>query len=65
MYDQRLPWYADLQQLADQIGAALGAIAIRPDDVSVARDARDRGLGLYRLFCAACSDGRRSAAGAT
>jgi hypothetical protein len=40
VYDQRLPRYDDLQQLADQIGAALGAIAVRPDDVSVARDAR-------------------------
>ncbi|TDO66523.1 hypothetical protein EV651_10488 [Kribbella sp. VKM Ac-2571] len=40
VYDQRLPRYDDLQQLADQIGAALGAIAIRPDDVSVAQDAR-------------------------
>src|SRR5947208_14348120 len=27
VYDQRLPRYDDLQQLADQIGAALGAIA--------------------------------------
>jgi hypothetical protein len=40
VYDQRLPGHDDLQQLADQIGAALGAIAIQPDDVSIARDAR-------------------------
>ena len=40
VYDQRLPGYADLQKLADQIGAALGALAVQPDDVSIARDAR-------------------------
>ncbi|HZX02832.1 hypothetical protein [Kribbella sp.] len=40
VYDQRLPKYDDLQQLADQIGAAVGAIAIRPDDVSLAQSAR-------------------------
>jgi hypothetical protein len=40
VYDQRLPRHEDLQELADQIGAALGALAIKPDDVSVAQDAR-------------------------
>ncbi|GAA3100221.1 hypothetical protein JOF29_003144 [Kribbella aluminosa] len=40
VYDQRLPRYDDLQQLADQIGAALGSIATRPDDTSLAQSAR-------------------------
>jgi hypothetical protein len=40
VHDQRLPRQEDLQQLADQIGAALGALAVRPDDASVAQDAR-------------------------
>ncbi|HWD81182.1 MAG TPA: hypothetical protein VG497_19950 [Kribbella sp.] len=40
VYDQRLPRYDELQQLADQIGAALGSMAVRPDDVSLAQDAR-------------------------
>ncbi|GAA1594589.1 MULTISPECIES: hypothetical protein [Kribbella] len=40
VYDQRLPRYNDLQQLADQIGAALGSIAVRPDDTSLAQSAR-------------------------
>ncbi|HEY3561160.1 MAG TPA: hypothetical protein VGL05_27035 [Kribbella sp.] len=46
VYDQRLPRYDDLQQLADQIGAALGAIVVRPDDASVAQDARKNLLRL-------------------
>jgi hypothetical protein len=46
VYDQRLPRYDDLQKLADQIGAALGAIAIQPDDVSIAQDARTTLLRL-------------------
>jgi hypothetical protein len=40
VYDQRLPGYDDLQKLADQIGSALAAISIQPDDVSVAQDVR-------------------------
>jgi hypothetical protein len=40
VYDERLPGHEDLQQLADQIGAALGALTVQPDDVSIAQDAR-------------------------
>ncbi|GAA1594805.1 hypothetical protein GCM10009804_59330 [Kribbella hippodromi] len=46
VYDQRLPRYDDLQQLADQIGAALGSMAVRPDDVSLAQSARSNLLRL-------------------
>jgi hypothetical protein len=40
VYDQRLPDYDKLQQLADDIGTALGTIAVRPDDRSVADQAQ-------------------------
>jgi hypothetical protein len=40
VYDQRLPEYDKLQQLADDIGTALGTIAVRPDDRSVAEQAQ-------------------------
>lgn len=40
VYDQRLPRHDDLQQLADQIGAALGSMAVKPDDKSLAQSAR-------------------------
>jgi hypothetical protein len=40
VYDQRLPQYDKLQQLADQIGTALGTMAVRPDDASVAEQAQ-------------------------
>jgi hypothetical protein len=40
VYDQRLPQYDKLQQLADQIGTALGTIAVQADDVSVAQQAQ-------------------------
>jgi hypothetical protein len=40
VYDQRLPQYDKLQQLADDIGTALGTIAVRPDDPAVAGQAQ-------------------------
>jgi hypothetical protein len=40
VYDQRLPEYDKLQQLADQIGTALGTMEVRPDDASVAAQAQ-------------------------
>lgn len=40
VYDQRLPEYDKLLQLADDIGTALGTIAVRPDDRSVAEQAQ-------------------------
>jgi hypothetical protein len=40
VYDQRLPGHEAIGQLADQIGTALGTMAVRPDDPSVAREAR-------------------------
>jgi hypothetical protein len=40
VYDQRLPQYDKLQQLADDIGTALGTIAVQPDDASVAGQAQ-------------------------
>jgi hypothetical protein len=46
VYDQRLPKYDDIQQLADQIGAAVGSIVVRPDDVSLAQSARETLLRL-------------------
>ncbi|TWD84503.1 hypothetical protein FB561_5694 [Kribbella amoyensis] len=39
VYAQQLPRYDDLKQLADQIRAALGSIAIRPDVQSPAQSA--------------------------
>jgi hypothetical protein len=40
VYDQRLPQYDKIQQLADDIGTALGTIEVRPDDASVAEQAQ-------------------------
>lgn len=39
-YDQKLPNSDELQKLGDQIGTALGAIAVQADDVQVARQSR-------------------------
>jgi hypothetical protein len=40
VYDQRLPGHEAIEQLADQISTALGNMAVRPDDPSVAEEAR-------------------------
>ena len=46
VYDQRLPGGDEIRQLADQIGTALGTMAVQPDDVSVAEQARTALLKL-------------------
>ena len=40
VYDQRLPGHEGIEQLADDISTALGNIAVKPDDPSVARQAQ-------------------------
>jgi hypothetical protein len=40
VYDERLPGHEAIEQLADQVSTALGNLVIRPDDKSVARQAR-------------------------
>jgi hypothetical protein len=40
VYDQRLPGHEAIEQLADQISTALGNMAVRPDNPSVAEEAR-------------------------
>jgi hypothetical protein len=39
VYDQRLPGHEAIEQLADDISTALGNMAVRPDDPSVAKQA--------------------------
>jgi hypothetical protein len=46
VYDQRLPNAEEIQKLADQIGTALGTIAVQADDVEVARQSRETLLQL-------------------
>ena len=46
VYDQKLPKGDELQKLADQIGTALGTLAVQADDVQVARQARETLLQL-------------------
>jgi hypothetical protein len=46
VYDQKLPNADQLQKLADQIGTALGTIAVQADDVQIARQSRDTLLRL-------------------
>jgi hypothetical protein len=46
VYDQQLPNADQLQKLADQIGTALGTIAVQADDVQLARQSRDTLLRL-------------------
>jgi hypothetical protein len=46
VYDQKLPNAEEIQKLADQIGTALGTIAVQADDVEVARQSRETLLQL-------------------
>jgi hypothetical protein len=40
VYDQRLPGHEGIEQLADDISTALGNMAVKPDDPSVAKQAQ-------------------------
>jgi hypothetical protein len=40
VHDQQVPGHEAIEQLADQIGTALGNLAVSPDDPSVAQEAR-------------------------
>jgi len=46
VYDQKLPKGDELQKLADQIGTALGTMAVQADDVQIARQTRETLLQL-------------------